>query len=72
MARSMSTALLGLEAAAEDDMHNRLSHHEMEGEAQHDHDDFESFVVSLGADRRSRALIERIKQVIIANMTFCG
>jgi cobalamin biosynthesis protein CobW len=37
--------LLGLEAAAEDDLAHRPSHHDAEG--QHDHDDFESFVVDL-------------------------
>jgi cobalamin biosynthesis protein CobW len=53
--------LIGLAAAAEDDAANRLSHHEMEGEEQHDHDDFESFVVAMPpiADPRgfSQALI---------------
>ena len=39
--------LIGLAAAAEDDLATRLSHHEMEGEEQHDHDDFESFVVAM-------------------------
>jgi cobalamin biosynthesis protein CobW len=39
--------LIGLAAAAEDDAANRLSHHEREGEAEHDHDDFESFVVAM-------------------------
>jgi cobalamin biosynthesis protein CobW len=38
--------LLGLSAAAEDDIANRPSHH-AEGEV-HDHDDFESFVVERG------------------------
>jgi cobalamin biosynthesis protein CobW len=38
--------LLGLSAAAEEDIANRPSHH-AEGEA-HDHDDFESFVVERG------------------------
>ncbi|MEQ1789157.1 MAG: cobalamin biosynthesis protein CobW [Rickettsiales bacterium] len=37
--------LLGIEAAAEDDVANRISHHENEEE--HDHDDFESFVLEL-------------------------
>lgn len=42
--------LLGLNAAAEDDLDSRHSHHENEdGEPHdHDHDDFESFVVDLG------------------------
>ncbi|HXP06485.1 MAG TPA: cobalamin biosynthesis protein CobW [Stellaceae bacterium] len=37
---------LGLDAAAEDDLAARPSVHELEGE--HDHDDFDSFVVSRG------------------------
>ncbi len=39
--------LLGLAAAAEDDLASRPSHHDAEEE--HDHDDFESFVVELPA-----------------------
>jgi cobalamin biosynthesis protein CobW len=38
--------LLGLAAAAEDDLANRPSHHDLEDG--HDHDDFESFVVARG------------------------
>lgn len=38
--------LLGLGAAAEDDLDSRPSHHEAEGD-DHDHDDFDSFVVGL-------------------------
>ena len=41
--------VLGLSAATEADIENRLSHHEREGEAEHDHDDFESFVLERGA-----------------------
>ncbi len=37
--------LLGLSAAAEADLKGRESHHELEGE-EHDHDDFDSFVVT--------------------------
>lgn len=37
--------LLGLSAAAEDDLESRPSHHD--GEDGHDHDDFESFAVSI-------------------------
>ncbi len=36
--------LLGIKAAAEMDVANRISHHELEEE--HDHDDFESFVLA--------------------------
>ncbi len=38
--------LLGLAASAEDDLERRKSHHELHGEEDHDHDDFESFVVT--------------------------
>ncbi len=45
--------LLGQSAAAETDSHNRKSHHELEGE-EHDHDDFDSFVLDVvAADRAS-------------------
>jgi len=39
--------LLGLGAAAEDDLDSRPSHHEAEGD-DHDHDEFDSFVIGLG------------------------
>jgi cobalamin biosynthesis protein CobW len=45
--RIAADVLIGLGAQAEDDMTNRLSHHELEGEEEHDHDDFESFVVAM-------------------------
>jgi cobalamin biosynthesis protein CobW len=56
--------LLGLDAAAEDDLHARPSHHD--NEAEHDHDDFESFVAEIPAvgtpailaDRAARAATE--------------
>jgi cobalamin biosynthesis protein CobW len=57
-------ALLGISSAAEDDMHNRLSHHEMEGEVQHDHDDFVSFSVSLGIISDREGLNGRIHDLI--------
>ncbi len=56
-------ALIGTVAAAEDDMHNRLSHHEMEGETQHDHDDFISFSVALGEVGRE-PLLARVAGVL--------
>jgi len=37
--------LLGLGLATEDDIENRRTHHDLE--ADHDHDDFDSFVVTL-------------------------
>jgi cobalamin biosynthesis protein CobW len=48
--------LLGQSAAAEGDSHNRKSHHELEGE-EHDHDDFDSFVLDVSAS--DRASLER-------------
>jgi cobalamin biosynthesis protein CobW len=50
--------LLGLEAAAEDDLTHRPSHHDAEG--QHDHDDFESFVVDLPPAHDPAALLARL------------
>jgi cobalamin biosynthesis protein CobW len=60
-------ALLGVGAAAEDDMANRLSHHEMEGEEQHDHDDFVSFIVTLGEAADKAALLKRVEETIAAH-----
>ncbi len=54
--------LIGLDARAEDDLDGRKSHHEEEGGEDHDHDDFDSFVVAMPpiADPRSlsKTLIE--------------
>jgi cobalamin biosynthesis protein CobW len=51
--------LLGQSAAAEADSHNRKSHHELEGE-EHDHDDFDTFVLDVTAADRA-ALEARVK-----------
>jgi cobalamin biosynthesis protein CobW len=50
--------LLGISAAAEDDLAARPSHHDAEGE--HDHDDFDTFVVTIPAVRDPDALIDRL------------
>jgi cobalamin biosynthesis protein CobW len=50
--------LLGLEAAAEDDLAQRPSHHDAEPE--HDHDDFESFIVDLPPTSDPAALMLRL------------
>ncbi|HEY1783347.1 MAG TPA: cobalamin biosynthesis protein CobW [Roseiarcus sp.] len=50
--------LLGLSAAAEDDLGARPSHHDAEGG--HDHDDFDTFVVAIPAVRDPDALIDRL------------
>ena len=44
--------LLGQSAAAEADSHNRKSHHELEGE-EHDHDDFDTFMLDVKAPDRA-------------------
>lgn len=62
-----SDILIGLEAEAESDVANRPSHHELEGEGEHDHDDFESFVVSLGVIDDRDDLIVRIGETMRDN-----
>ena len=58
------SVLLGHGATAEDDMHNRPSHHEMEGEQQHDHDDFVTFIVNLESEISKDTLLQRIEKTI--------
>ena len=50
--------LLGLGAAAEADLAARPSHHDLEGE--HDHEDFDTFIVELPAFASPQALVERM------------
>jgi cobalamin biosynthesis protein CobW len=57
-------ALLGIASAAENDIHNRLSHHEMEGEVQHDHDDFVTFSIPLGVVADREGFIARLRDLI--------
>jgi cobalamin biosynthesis protein CobW len=54
--------LLGLSAAAEDDLASRPSQHDVAGV--HDHDDFDSFVVGLGAIADPAALAQRLSTII--------
>ncbi len=54
--------LLGLSAAAEDDLAARPSHHDLEGE--HDHDDFESFCLDLPEVADADALQSRLAAAI--------
>ncbi|MCX8279472.1 cobalamin biosynthesis protein CobW [Phyllobacterium sp. 0TCS1.6C] len=58
--------LLGLGVGTEEDIANRKSHHELEHEAgeEHDHDEFESFVVGLGPVADPKPFIEKLKDVI--------
>ncbi len=50
--------LLGIGAAAEDDLSARPSHHD--AEAEHGHDDFDTFVVTIPAVRDPDVLIDRL------------
>ncbi len=50
--------LIGMNAAAEDDLGARPSHHDAEGE--HDHDDFDTFVVAIPSVCDPDALIDRL------------
>jgi cobalamin biosynthesis protein CobW len=59
--------LLGLGAAAEDDVDNRPTHHELDGELEHDHDDFVTFAVDLPEIADKAALLERISRAIEAH-----
>ncbi|MBO1075160.1 cobalamin biosynthesis protein CobW [Roseomonas marmotae] len=53
--------LLGLGAAAEDDLAARPSHHD--GADDHEHDDFDSFVVPLPEVASAEALVEKLARV---------
>lgn len=57
--------LLGLSAAAEDDLANRPSHHD--AEEGHDHDDFESFVAQLPTVADPRVLVEKLEHIARAH-----
>ena len=56
--------VLGLEAAAEDDIETRPSHHD---DGEHDHDDFDSRVVALGPIADPAALEDRIRALTAAH-----
>ncbi len=60
-----ASILIGLQAEAENDIANRLSHHESDhGHEDHDHDDFESFVVKTGAFISKDKALEAIEQTM--------
>ncbi len=59
-----AAVLLGTNASAEDDLDSRKSNHEMEGVAQHDHDDFNTFIVELSNTQNKDALLTRILKTI--------
>jgi cobalamin biosynthesis protein CobW len=53
---------LGLAAAVEDDLAGRPSLHDLDGE--HDHDDFESFVLTSGTVHDDPAFLDRLRAMI--------
>jgi cobalamin biosynthesis protein CobW len=53
--------LMGLGLAVEDDIENRRTHHD--DELDHDHDDFDSFVVEMAAVADPAALAARVEKV---------
>jgi cobalamin biosynthesis protein CobW len=57
--------LLGLGARAESDLANRPSHHDLEGE--HDHDDFDTFIIDLPAFASPQALVDRMAKAAAAH-----
>jgi cobalamin biosynthesis protein CobW len=59
--------LLGLASRAEDDLASRPSHHELTGEAEHDHDDFESFVVQVRPISDKGAYLARVPKLIASH-----
>jgi cobalamin biosynthesis protein CobW len=60
-----ASVLLGLSAAAEDDLASRPSHHD--NEAEHDHDDFETFIVDVPEVPSPDDLASRAKAVANAH-----
>ena len=56
------SVLLGLDAAAEDDLDSRPSHHD--GDDDHDHDDFDSFVVPVGEIAAPADLLRRLTAAV--------
>ena len=59
-----SSVLLGLSSSAEDDMEARKSHHESHGEEDHDHDDFESFVISPSSIGKRQVFLKGLQMLI--------
>ena len=57
--------LIGLAAGAEDGMAGRESHHELAGEADHDHDDFDSFVLGTQPFRSLAALKQAVATALL-------
>jgi cobalamin biosynthesis protein CobW len=64
-----AAVILGLDAASQDDVHNRKTHHEMhhDDDEEHDHDEFENFVVETGAVSDWQNFISRLEPIIQAH-----
>ena len=60
-------ALLGMDSNAENDLETRQSHHELHGHEDHDHDDFETFAVTLAEITDKDALISQLEKTIQAH-----
>ena len=58
--------LLGLQAAAEDDLAARPSHHDAE-DGEHEHDDFESFIIPMAEIEAPAGLIPRLEAAAAAH-----
>jgi cobalamin biosynthesis protein CobW len=63
--RVAPAVLLGLAAAAETDLASRPSHHDADGE--HDHDDFDSFIVEVPSLDAPHDLVERLTRAAEAH-----
>ena len=59
------SVLLGMGAAAESDLANRPSHHDLEDE--HDHEDFDTFIVDLAAVAEPKIIVDRIARATAAH-----
>jgi cobalamin biosynthesis protein CobW len=60
-----AAALLGLGVGTENDIENRMTHHD--NELDHDHDDFESFVVTLGEVSDPATIADRVAALASAH-----
>ncbi len=56
--------LLGIGAQAEADVDNRPTHHELEGQPDHDHDDFDSFALTLPEAKDRETLLSGIRRLM--------
>ncbi|MDI1285428.1 MAG: cobalamin biosynthesis protein CobW [Reyranella sp.] len=59
------SVLLGLGAAAEADLESRPSHHDLEGE--HDHEDFDTFIVDIPSFATPQAIVDRVAKATSAH-----